>query len=428
MQSINRTNAPIFKTVESIHFIAPKKMQLSNDIPVYLINSGAQELIKIEFVFSAGIKHQNDPLVATTTNKTIIEGTQKKTARQIADEVDYYGAYLETDIGVDSASVLVYTLNKHLQKIMPIVEDVIKNASFPNEDVHTYLENKKAEFLVNQEKVSSIARKKMIELLLGPSHPYGMPVEQRTFDEVTTQQLQLFYQQYYNANNCFIIVSGKVDHLVVETLQKYFGGNDWINKAIVKFPSLSIGTSTVKKIFIPKEDAIQSAIKIGKLSFNRKHAQYPQMQLLTTILGGYFGSRLMSNIREDKGYTYGISSSLVSMQDTGYFIISTEVGSTVCQKALDEIYSEIEKLRNELISIEELQRVKNYYLGVFLKSVDGAFAQAERLKTLIEYDLDQSYYENYLQAIKKTTPKELLELAQQHLDPEPMVELVVGKK
>jgi len=151
-------------------------------------------------------------------------------------------------------------------------------------------------------------------------------------------------------------------------------------------------------------------------TIKRNEPEYPIFSLLNTVLGGYFGSRLMQNIREDKGYTYGVYSVLKSMTMSGQWGIYTDVGIDVYESALNEIYFEIERLKNEEISPEELHLVKNYIAGTFLSSIDGPFALANKFKSIYLFDLDYSYFDRFLSDIKNITPKKLNALANKYLD------------
>ena len=176
MHTIDRKISPAFKTVEKIEMIKASEVRLNNKIPVYSINAGSQELIRIEFLFSAGMYQQEVPLQATTVNAMIEEGTSKLNSSQIADMVDYYGAFLETGVSQDSASVVLYTLNKHLNATLPVLEQIIKNSVFPQQELDTHIRNKKQKFHVNNQKVAILARKRFTELLFGEKHPYGINV------------------------------------------------------------------------------------------------------------------------------------------------------------------------------------------------------------------------------------------------------------
>lgn len=428
METIDRKISPAFKTIDTIDMIKASERQLNNAIPVYAINAGSLDLIKIEFLFSAGMFQQQCTLQAATVNTMLEEGTSKMNADQIADAVDYYGAFLETSVSQDHASVILYTLNKHLKSTLPIVEQVIKDAVFPQQELTTHLTNKKQKFLVNKQKVASVARKRFSELLFGEKHPYGINVKEEDFSKITIPLLSQFYKTFYRSNNCKIILAGKVHEEIYQLLNDHFGGSDWkgtVNATVVVPP---LQTVIEKQHLIFKEDALQSAIRIGKPLFNKTHKDFHPMQVLNTVFGGYFGSRLMSNIREDKGYTYGIGSAIVSLQNAGYFFISTEVGVDVCSNAIHEIYYEMDRLKQELITEDELQLVKNYLLGTFLRSVDGPFAMAERFKGIMTYNLGYDYFSKYIATIKSVSASELRDLANTYFDKNSLVELVVGKK
>ncbi|MBA3972173.1 MAG: insulinase family protein [Bacteroidetes bacterium] len=428
MQTIDRKVSPAFKTVDKIEMIRATEIRLTNKIPVYSINAGSQDLIRIEFLFSAGMYQQKMTLQAATVNAMLEEGTSKMNAAQIADAVDYYGAFLEVGVSQDSASVVLYTLNKHLKATLPVVEDVIKNATFPQNELDTHLTNKKQKFYVNNQKVANVARKRFSELIFGENHPYGISVKEADFDAINKEHLNTFYKTFYRANSCKIIIAGKIEADVYPLLEDHFGGNDWTSDNDLKRPAVAIRSVSEKEQLVFKEDALQSAIRIGKIMFNKNHPDFQPLQVLNTAFGGYFGSRLMSNIREDKGYTYGIGSGIASLQNSGYFFISTEVGVDVCKNAVKEIYFEMDRLRNDLIPADELELVKNYLLGTFLRSVDGPFAMADRFKGIMEYGLSYDYFDKYIATIKGITASELRGLAQTYFDRDSMIELVVGKK
>lgn len=428
MLTIDRKIVPAFKTVEKIEMIHATEKRLRNQIPVYSVNAGTQELIKVEFLFSGGMYQQEIPLQAATVNAMLEEGTLKMTAAQIAAAVDYYGAFLEVGVSQDSASVVLYTLNKHLKATLPVVEDVIKNAAFPQEELDIHLTNKKQKFYVNNQKVANVARKRFTELIFGEKHPYGVNVKESDFELINRLHLDEFYSRFYRANSCRIILAGKIHNDVYSLLDEYFGGDDWTSDKSLLRENVAVISTPVREQLIYKEDALQSAIRIGKVMFNKTHHDFQPLQVLNTVYGGYFGSRLMSNIREDKGYTYGIGSGLASLHHSGYFFISTEVGVDVCKNAIHEIYFEMDRLRNELITEDELELVKNYLLGTFLRSVDGPFAMADRFKGIMEYGLSYDYFDKYIATIKGISASQLRDLAITYFDKETMIELVVGKK
>lgn len=426
--TLDRVKAPNYKTIENIAIQKATLNTLHNGIKVYTVDAGSQELTKIEFLFKAGMYYQTQPLLASAANNLLETGTTRYTANQLSDNIDFLGSFFECAVEQDYASLALFSLNKYLDKSLSYVEDIIKNPTFPKDEFDIYLSNKKQKHLVNSEKVSIIARRRYAELIFGEQHPYGRDVKAKDFEQLSIERVKAFYQQFYHYKNCAIIASGKLPSNLIEILNTYFGQDNWGHAQEIIEPSISIHTTQQQKHFIEKKDAIQSAIRIGRLLFNKTHPDYFKFQVLNTILGGYFGSRLMANIREDKGYTYGIGSGLASLGQAGYFYISTEVGADVTKEALKEIYFEIKKLRNELVSDEELETVRNYILGQFLRSVDGPYALADKFKAVWEFGLDYKYFDDYLKAVKSVTPQEIKQLANTYLKEEDLIELVVGKK
>jgi len=429
MITLDRKTAPAFVTIDKVDVMPVESSTLSNGIPFYYLSAGSQEITKLEFIFKAGMYQQSETLVASATNSMMELGTKSFDANQLSDGIDFYGSFLEMSVEQDYANITIYSLNKHLNNTLKYLEEIIKYPSFPQDEFETYLTNKKQKFYVNSQKVSVIARRKFVELLYGAEHPYGKNVVEADFDRLKIAHLQTFFNDHYNAGQCTIIASGMLAPDLKDTLEKFFGGSTWPNlyKAQTE-KKHNIITVKQQQTYIQKDDAVQSAIRIGRVLFNKTHPDYFKFQILNTILGGYFGSRLMANIREDKGYTYGIGSGLNNLLHSGYFCISTEVGADVTNAAIDEIYIELKKLRENLVDTAELDTVRNYVLGHFLRSVDGPFSLASKFKSIWEYGLDYSFYEHYFNAVKTVNPKELRDLANQYFQQHDMIECVAGKK
>ena len=424
---LNRTIAPDLKQPEQITITDPAKIILPNGIPLFLFNQGTQDVCKIEFLFSGGSLHESQPLIAAATNELIDEGTSQKTSAQIAEIFDYYGAYLQTECTADWASVSLFTLNKFLDQTMDLLQEVITDPVFPEKELHTFVTQGKQRLTVSLEKVDYLARRNFSSSVFG-NHAYGFSKSLIDYDGLNSQLLSDFYKKQYQKSVKAIIVAGRLNADQEKKLIIKLGSMD-INFADPDFTMLPIPTPSTKEIMlVEKHDAVQNAIRIGRSLFNRTHPDYPKLTVLNTILGGYFGSRLMSNIREDKGYTYGIGSGIASMQQSGYFYIATEVGADVCKAAVKEIYSEIKKLQNEVVPEDELNLVRNYLYGSFQRSIDGPFALADRFKSIMTYGLHADYFHRYLSIVKTINAEELKTLAQKYLDLNMLSEITAGKK
>ncbi len=422
---MNRLQAPEYTTQFNFPAIAPEQHQLANQMQLFVINAGSQALCKIEMVFNAGNYFESNALVANATNSLMREGTSNKSAGEIAELLDYYGAFLETAVYKDKASVILYSLNKHLHKTLPVMMDLIQNAIFPEKELLLYKTNQKQKFMVNQQKVDHVARNHFNAMLFKDT-PYDQYIEANNYDELSQIQLQNFFKDRYAGNDAYMVIAGKITDDVLNQV-KQEAGNIALKEVNEKKNYINAQNGRTE-LLIEKKDAMQSAIRIGRRLFNKTHPDYFNMQVLNTILGGYFGSRLMSNIREDKGYTYGIGSGVASLLNDGFFYISTEVGVDVTTATLTEIYKEIDLLQQTLVPNEELELVKNYLLGTFLRSVDGPFAISEKFTSIKDYGLTNEFYKAYVNHIKQVKAQDLMLMAQKYLGKNNLSELVVGKK
>jgi len=425
---LNRTKAPQIQVIEEITLPKIDKSNLTNGIPVFSINVGTQEVVKIQLVFKAGIWFQSQPLEAFFTGQMLDEGSQNYTAAEIAEKIDDYGAFVNKKINRDNACIDILTLNKHLESVLTLVADMVKNPLFGNQELNRLREQEKQEFIVRNQKVKHIAQKQFSALLFGNKHPYGSSAKVEDYNQISSSLLKDFHQKYYGSENCRIFISGKINDSTLNLVNQFLGEEQWGVSEAIKIPKFTASSTSDLSHYIPKENVLQSAIRMGKRTIGRKHPDYFALSVVSTLFGGYFGSRLMSNIREDKGYTYGIYAGISPQLHDSSFTISSEVGSDVAQKALDEIRFELKRLRTEKVKEEELNLVKNYMSGTFLRALNGPFALGQVIKSLIENDLPEDFYQNYLNAIHQLSTEDINTIANQYLHEEEMIELVVGKK
>jgi zinc protease len=422
---LNRKTQPLIQPAGRIDFPQPEICQLSNGIKVYQFNSGTQDVISIEMVFTAGSWFQKKPFTAMATNLMLREGTKNYSAQKLSESLDYYGAHFENTTERDNAYVSLYSLNKHLDNTLPLLSEIVKNPVFP-ESEYSVLSGKQRQMLeVNRQKVNFLARTHFNPIIFGKDHPYGMFLEPGDIAKVDVTDLAAFHKSQYHSGNCIIVVAGRIKPGLIKSLENHFGGSDWSGtptNRVFCAPS----TSDQKTHFLKKEGTIQSAIRMGGLMFGRSHPDFAGMKVLNAILGGYFGSRLMTNLREDKGFTYGIGSSVVPLLQGGFFVISGEVGAEVTKQALTEINSELNRLCDEQVPENELSLVRSYLLGEMLRAVDGPFAQAGLYRELIEDQLDISHFEELIDTVQHINVQQLQDLAKRYLNPEQLFTLVVG--
>ncbi|HEX5555187.1 MAG TPA: pitrilysin family protein [Chitinophagaceae bacterium] len=425
---INRTEIPQIKdAVEFAVKIPPyETYQLDNGIPVYVVQAAEQETLQLEWIFDAGNWYESANMIASTVNAVLKNGTARHTSQQLNEMVEYYGAFLSTRCNHEFASLTLHCLEKHVQDLLPIVREILSEASFPENELDIYCQNKKQQLAVNLRKCDFVANQYIDKYLFGEYHPYGRHTTMEALDTLQRDGLYAFYSKYYSFSDCKIFVAGKLPANFEGMLNKIFGNDEWNGRQELLQNDYPLQPALEKKYRIDNDpDGVQGAIRIGRPFPNRYHPDVPKMQVLNTLLGGYFGSRLMNNIREDKGYTYGIFSGLYLYNKAGSLNISTEAGRDVSEAAVEEIYKEMEGLAREPVPEEELSLVRNYMIGSILGDLDGSFKVIRRWKNLILSGLDEQYFNGAVQTIKSVTAEQLQELAQKYFVPEEFYELVV---
>ncbi|ACU58203.1 M16 family metallopeptidase [Chitinophaga pinensis] len=425
---INRKIAPEIKdaTAFDIKLRPYEKVTLDNGIPVHIIKSDEQDTLQLELVFPGGSWYESENLVASATNFLMKNGSGKLSALQINENIDYFGAYLNRNSHHEYATYTLHCLTKHFADLVPVLQEVILDPVFPEEELAIFRQNMKQRLAVNLQKCDFVANRHIDRYLFGEFHPYGRVSSMEAYDALQSATMQAFYKQHYTYNNCKIFVAGHLPANMIEMLNEYFGKTKWNGEASIIRPEISIMAAEEKKFRIfNDENGVQGAVRVARPFPNRYHPDFPKMLVLNTILGGYFGSRLMSNIREEKGYTYGIHSQLYNFRQSSAINIQTEAGRDVCEATIEEIYKELRTLQKEIVPEEELHLVRNFMIGSILGDLDGAFEVIQRWKNLILNGLDENYFYNNINTIKTITAEELQELAQEYLSPEDFYELVV---
>ncbi|MFY7652176.1 MAG: M16 family metallopeptidase [Chitinophagaceae bacterium] len=424
---MNRLQAP--PIVDAVEFDLKLKpydfYTLDNGIPVYAVNAGAQDVVMVEWVFNAGNWYEEKNIVAATTNFLLKNGTKQKNAFAINEHFEWHGAHINRHCYNETATVTLHSLSKHLQQLLPVVAEMITESIFPDEELAIYKRNQQQRLEVNLKKCDFVANRLIDEYLFGIKHPYGKYTSTLDYENLERTDLVNFFNQYYLKGDCKLFVAGRLPANFIEQLNKYFGSLP-LNKQKITPHSIAIHSATEKKQHLINDvNGVQGAIRIARPFPNRQHPDFAKVQVLNNIFGGFFGSRLMSNIREDKGYTYGIHSYLQNLTQQSAWMIATEAGRDVCEATIKEVYYEMEQLRNIPIDVEELNLVQNYMMGSLLGHLDGPFQIIGRWKNYILNGLNEQYFYNSIQTIKTITPQDLQELANKYLQPEDFYELLV---
>lgn len=410
-----------------LHLKHYQKYELDNQVPVYAVNAGAEDVISVEFLFEAGAGLESKDLVASVVNRLLKSGTKSKTSFEIAEAVDFYGGYLNVGCGSEFASLSVSCLTKHLPSLLPLVAEILTESIFPQEELDIYMTNSVQRLEMNLQKGDFVAGRLIDTYVYGAQHPYGKFTRKEDLLALCREDLKAFYQKFYQQGNCRIFAAGKLPADLQSQLNKHFGKlGIGLNDSLLSAIDYTLTPATEKHYqVINDEQSVQGAIRLARPMPNRHHPDWSKLQVLNTVFGGYFGSRLMSNIREDKGYTYGIHSFMQGHIHESAWVISTEAGKDVCAAAIQEVWKEAADLRENLIDEEELKLVKNYVIGSVLGSLDGPFHIIGRWKGYILHGLPDDHFQQNIAAIKAVQPETLRELAGKYLNEDAFYQLTV---
>ena len=394
----------------------------ANGVKIYTLNSNDFEVVRFTFVFRAGSSMQHKPFTASTTSNMLAEGSTTLSAQQIADELDFYGSYFDVNIDRDYVYISFATLSKFFEQTLRVAREIILRPAFSSKELRTYCSKRKQGLAIERKKIDVQSRELFGKALFGDEHPYGISADESLYDDITREDIVALYEELYTADNCFMVCSGNIDEAVIRGIKEIAEALPKGKATPAEFPA----TVTTHKVYKEVESAVQSSIRIGRLLFPRTHPDFVGMQVVATVLGGYFGSRLMQNLREMHGYTYGVMAAMINFEKEGYLAIATQVTRDHTEDALREIYYEIERLRTELIDEEELQLAKNMMIGEILRILDGPFGIADVTIENIMCGMDNSSTEKNVELINAITPEEVQRLAAKYLRREDLVEVVVG--
>ncbi|MDE5708528.1 MAG: insulinase family protein [Alistipes sp.] len=408
----------------SVDVQSADKELLSNGVALYTLPANDFEVLRVTFVFHAGSAVQEKPFTASATANLLSEGTRNASAREIAERLDYYGSWFDVNLDRDYAYISFATLSKFYRQTLDVAEEILLHPVFPKEELRTYCAKRKQRLRIDRQKVDVEAREAFARALFGDRHPYGIAYDEALYDTLTRADIESFYRTHYTAENCFVVCSGRI--------------TDEERKAIAAIAAQLPHGETTRPTFphpetrhetrIAHPGAVQSSIRIGRLLFDRRHPDFVGMQVVATLLGGYFGSRLMQNLRERHGYTYGVVAAMVNFENTGYLAIATQVGSEATEAALGEILAEIERLRTESPTEEELSLVKNIMTSEMMRILDGPFGIADVTIENILCGADNAIIDENLRIIRAMTPADVRRLAQRYLKREDLVTVVVGEE
>lgn len=414
---------PSIRIPERVDVSTARLATLGNGVRLYLLENHDQQVVRLSFVFGAGSSRQTTLFSATSAANLLSEGSDRLTARQIAEQLDFYGSYFDIAVDRDVVVVSFCALSKFVMPTLQTAEEILLRPSFPQQEFDSYRIKRRQRLEIERRKVDVRVREAFAAAMFGADHPYGISAPEAAYDRLTREAVVDFYRRHYTADNCFVVCSGDlsdealaaIENICVQ-LPQSGDRRELVFPAMVQTP----------RVRLEHAGAVQSAVRVGRMLFTRNHPDYVGMQVVATVLGGYFGSRLMRNLREERGYTYGVFAGMVNLDRAGYLAIATQVAEAAREDTLHQIYTEIERLRTEPIPEQELSLVKNIMVGEMMRILDGPFGIVDVTIENVQCGTDNHAVERTVEAIRRCTPEDVQRLAEKYLRREDLVEVTVG--
>ena len=430
---LDRSIAPPSQPMEKVLFPEVHRHELANGVPVYMVQFGTQEIVELSAVFRAGRSFESQSAVASFAANMLQEGTRNYSGLEFARQLNHFGAFINSETGYESATWHLSSLTKHLPATVRLLAEPVLHPTFPAAELQKLQDRTIERLDVEEKKTGYRARKEFNRLLHGADSPHGRATDKEDVAKLALDQLQDFHRHHYNLANAFFVACGRFNEAeLLGELNRQFGAADLVDPALRIDPETSAARHPNQEHpqglhYFEMKDSMQATVRVGHKAFARRHPDFHRLQLVNTVLGGYFGSRLMKNIREEKGYTYGIGSAWLAMKYDGTFLIQTDVGNEYIEATLTEIRKEIHQLIDKGVQRDELDLVKNYMLGRSASARETPSQLANIIKTCLVNEVPFTDLDDKFEIVQSITPEEVQALAQTYLRPDAMLEVVAGK-
>jgi len=418
---LDRKIAPSFVKTNSLQLPDSIQIDLPSGLQLHHIAGVQQNVLKVEFLFRAGKWFESKVGLSGFTAQMLEKGTTQKSAVEISELLDQFGSHIEISSGFDFVSVSLYALKDKINQILPVFIDILSAPSFPEKE-WVQMQNIAIQNLkVTEEKTSFLANKFIRKNIFGENHPYGYSVESHHINNISVHDMSEYFQSAFKIDCIYIV--GNFNDSEIEVFVKAFNQFTTSKNSFTSIPKSFTGPSYQH---IEKKNSVQSSIRLGKKGLLKSHPEYFDLQILNHLLGGYFGSRLMKNIREEKGLTYGINSSISAFQNESLLMIGADVDKSNVALAVQEIKNELRKLRIEKVDSQELTVAKNHFIGSLQSDMANPFSVAEKIKNIQIFNLDKKFYQYLIDRVNQITPMEIKLAAESHFHEDSFLEVTVG--
>lgn len=387
---------------------------------VTVFPSASTELVKMDFLFDAGYMHQPQPLCAEGAARLMAVSTRKMDAQGLAEFMDRRGVVIESSANLRKSSLTVYTHRRYAEEVLGVVHDMLTAPAMDRDDFEVWRVAKRQRLEVNRRQSAAVARSIWYAGLFGSDHPLGMTATAQDADRLEVEMVREFFCGHYATRECQVVLSGRVDDVILSQVGDFFG--DMAGMCADD----GMGCESVSGMYGAwrgeqcVEGAQQVSLRVGRVlpqEWRCTPRDFAHFLMLTSVLGGYFGSRLMTNLREDKGYTYGVGANVQQYAGCRVFYITADVAAGAADAAEGEVMNELRRLCETPVDEGELETVKCVLCGDAMRALDGVFERSDRYCDLLEAGYSDLFGGGFGDALREATPEGLQEVARMWMEP-----------
>lgn len=399
--------------------------QLPNGVSLCVLLGGAQPVVKVEVCVRGGTARSERAAVARAAASLLTEGTEAHSAQEIAETLDFFGASIVPSCSLARASLSAVCLQRDVRKVVDLLHEILMRPAYPDKELDIYKAQELQNLEVQKLRSSNMASKLMAQTLYDDGDRRARFATRETFETLTSGLLREFHREAYVPNNAYVFVSGRPSDADVEFIAETFGAESWARGEDWMAAPPRFRHGARRKMV--EHDGEQTSVRIARPLFDRKHPDFITFQLVNAAFGGYFGSRIMQNVRERLGLTYGIYSSVAVGNYCGTHSISSEVKTGSHEVVVEEVFREMRRMADSLLSPREMQTMRGYLLSEILRNFDTVFTTADAIFDLLLHGVDTGVFVELYDAVRDAGEEDIRGVAARWLVPEEYSVVCVGK-
>lgn len=423
---MNRTIAPLIHNFGTLTLPHVNKTVLPNGITIHFMSGGDIEVNRLTIALPGGEAESPDAGIASLATSMLLEGTSTHSGEQIANILEYNGAWINTSVTTHHSLITLFSLNDRLPSIIDLLVELVADSVFPEEAFAMILKRRISKVEIDREKVTYHSGAAIRKMIYGENHPLARTETPESLMKITTETAADFHRSRLDPKNVHIFFAGKLSDDLIELVVSAFSkvtSNRNYPLSPLSFPE----SPNAKEEVIVRPNSLQSSVIMAMPSIGREHPDFVPLRAAVTAFGGYFGSRLMLNIREDKGLTYGISASLIGYKAKSFIYISTQTDCSKVPIVIDEVYNEVERLKDpDTYTPDEISRLSQFQLSNLASVLDTPFSVMDQYQTGITAGTSPDYFDKQQQLAHNLTPELLAEIATKYFDANLMCTAIAG--